>query len=330
MNSSTSGKGSLQSSVIIPTYRGADKLPVILASLTRQTMHRDVFEVIVVDDGSDEEAALEIAKVCRSFENSINILLTRCEKNGGPARARNRGIAAARGDYIFFTDDDCEVPALWIETHLRWYERMSHITYIGGWYFFTRQELNRVAIAQFWYIHYRASFPGIDLESFIGTSDHTYLLLIQNTANLSIRRSVLRAVSGFDERYLVPGREDTSFAMQLKSAGFTGLFIPLHVRHTSKLTLKRFLRVTLNRGLAHYVFLRNSHWMRYSSARYVTEWRTYTTFVDWYTLRHRGVQARWRTLKIIGFIYYWGVGSSLALAIHAHRWRRKRAKRDEN
>ncbi len=329
MNSSTSISVP-QCSVVIATYGGGDKLPTVLASLVRQTMHRDIFEVIVVDDGSDAKGAAGIHDACARFEDDLNISLVRCEKNGGPARARNRGIAAAKGDYVFFTDDDCEVPAIWMETHLRWYEKMPHVSHIGGWYFFTRKELRTSPYAQFWYTHYKATFSGIDLESFIGTSDQAFHLLVQNTANLSIHRSVLQIVPGFDEGFFVPGREDTFFAQQLKMAGFLGLFIPLHVRHTSPLTFKRFVRVIQNRGLAYYTHLRRTHWAHYSPQRYVTEWRTYKHWVRYLSASQPGIRSNRRYLLILGFLYYWGVGSGLALAIYERRWRRRSKKRDGN
>ena len=84
-------------SVIIPTYnRGA-----ILAEAIASVLAQDCpdLELIVVDDGStdDTRAMLE-----RRFPQAIYLHQT----NRGPAAARNRGVAAARGDYIAFLDSD--------------------------------------------------------------------------------------------------------------------------------------------------------------------------------------------------------------------------------
>lgn len=87
-------------SVIIPTYNRADKLRRALESLERQTC-RD-FEVIVCDDGSTDDTR----DVVSSFTAKMQISYLREDNWGGPARPRNLGIAAARGEWLCFLDAD--------------------------------------------------------------------------------------------------------------------------------------------------------------------------------------------------------------------------------
>ncbi|MFA6125304.1 MAG: glycosyltransferase [Sphingomonas sp.] len=83
-------------SVIIPVYNRVVQLAACVASLRAQTF-RD-FELIVVDDGSTDGT-------CDSFVGEADVrVLTKA--NGGPSSARNFGVAAARGRYIFFLDSD--------------------------------------------------------------------------------------------------------------------------------------------------------------------------------------------------------------------------------
>lgn len=92
-------------SVIIPTYNRAALLREALDSVARQT-YRD-YEVIVVDDGSTEDvAAIVAAHVTRPA-------LIRRER-GGPAAARNAGVAASSGRLLAFLDSD----DLWLEGKL--------------------------------------------------------------------------------------------------------------------------------------------------------------------------------------------------------------------
>ena len=83
-------------SVIIPCYRQGRFLPESVGSVLKQT--HPVHEIIVVDDGSDDDTG-EIAK-------SLGCVKYIWKKNGGPAAARNIGIAKATGKYLMFLDSD--------------------------------------------------------------------------------------------------------------------------------------------------------------------------------------------------------------------------------
>ncbi len=84
-------------SVIIPTYNRAQYLPEAVESVLGQTYTN--IEVIVVDDGSDDDTRERL----RPYEGRIRYVYT---ENGGPARARNRGMKMAKGRYIAFLDSD--------------------------------------------------------------------------------------------------------------------------------------------------------------------------------------------------------------------------------
>jgi glycosyltransferase involved in cell wall biosynthesis len=84
-------------SVIIPTYNRADMLTRAVESVLAQT-YTD-FELIVVDDGSDDDTADRLD----AFKDRISII--RQERQGVSA-ARNAGIAAAIGDLLAFLDSD--------------------------------------------------------------------------------------------------------------------------------------------------------------------------------------------------------------------------------
>lgn len=87
-------------SVVIPAYRAAAFIGETLRSVLEQSF-RD-FEVIVVNDGSPDTA--ELKEVLRLFEDEKLLYLE--QDNGGPSRARNAGIQAARGKYVAFLDSD--------------------------------------------------------------------------------------------------------------------------------------------------------------------------------------------------------------------------------
>ena len=94
-SSSVAGAG--MASIVVPTFNGARFLGATLDSLKAQT-YRD-FEVIVVDDGSSDESV----HVARTHPLAPSIVQ---QQNHGVAVARNRGLAAARGEWIAFLDQD--------------------------------------------------------------------------------------------------------------------------------------------------------------------------------------------------------------------------------
>ncbi len=87
-------------SIIIPTYNRAAKLRRSLESVEKQAL-RD-FEVIVCDDGSTDDTKA----VVEAFAKRMRVEYIREENWGGPARPRNNGIRAARGEWLCFLDAD--------------------------------------------------------------------------------------------------------------------------------------------------------------------------------------------------------------------------------
>ena len=84
-------------SVIIPTYNSANYLPEAIESVLAQT-YKD-FEIIVVDDGSMDNTK----EVVVPYLDRIVFLKG---SNGGPSKARNRGILESSGEYVAFLDAD--------------------------------------------------------------------------------------------------------------------------------------------------------------------------------------------------------------------------------
>jgi MoaA/NifB/PqqE/SkfB family radical SAM enzyme/GT2 family glycosyltransferase len=108
----TSREG-LPLSVVICTFNRAELLAKTLGSLVGQTLDKGQYEVIVIDDGSSDTT-----REC--VESFTRILPVRYffQKNAGLASARNHGIYTARGQIIFFMDDDDVASASLLEEHL--------------------------------------------------------------------------------------------------------------------------------------------------------------------------------------------------------------------
>lgn len=99
-------------SVIIPTYNRLAFVLEAVDSVLKQTLQD--FELIVIDDGSNDETA----KALKKYEDR---LLYRYQKNQGVSRARNFGLKMARGKWIAFLDsDDLWLPEK-LETQVRFF-----------------------------------------------------------------------------------------------------------------------------------------------------------------------------------------------------------------
>jgi len=88
-------------SVVITHYNRSEQLTTALASVRRQT-HRNI-EVVISDDGSTQEHLEAVQRWEKAFDLPLKVVTGR---NAYLGAARNRGIAAATGDYVLFLDDD--------------------------------------------------------------------------------------------------------------------------------------------------------------------------------------------------------------------------------
>ncbi|MDQ1738497.1 MAG: poly(ribitol-phosphate) beta-N-acetylglucosaminyltransferase, partial [Pseudonocardiales bacterium] len=93
----------LRVSVIVPVYNPGPHIEPLITSLGAQTLPRDEFEVIFVDDGSTDDTPERLDQV---VANRSNMTVLHEPNSGWPGRPRNVGIDRARGEYVLFVDHD--------------------------------------------------------------------------------------------------------------------------------------------------------------------------------------------------------------------------------
>jgi GT2 family glycosyltransferase len=211
----------LEISVVVPARNGAGSLPALLGSLAAQTLDRERFEVVVVDNASSDATA-EIASAAGAVVVS--------EPVPNRSRARNRGIEAARARRLAFTDTDCVVTEGWLEALVDC--RGTAPLVAGPVEVTTRSSPNAVER-----LEARWRFA----------QEHWVQQGWAATANLCVERAALDAVGGFDPAYRQIG-EDADFCLRARRAGFALGWCPgAVVRHEAEY----LLRPVLSRAFRH-------------------------------------------------------------------------------
>lgn len=214
-----------KASIIIPTYNRANSLERCLRALPHDA------EVIVVDDGSEDETSKVPGRVAHPRLTYVRQL------NHGPAVARNLGARIATGEILIFTDDDCVPAQGWpwpLVERLR--KEPDEIGGVGG----AVLPLKDGVVSRYSTFH-RILEPPVSCS---------YLV----TANCAYRRDAFEAAGGFDETIHTPGGEDPDLAFRVRARGYRLVFEPsATVSHDYRENLLDFARTfyRYGKGCAH-------------------------------------------------------------------------------
>ncbi|MBI2470088.1 MAG: glycosyltransferase [Planctomycetes bacterium] len=213
-------------SIIIPTYNRSAQLAVCLKTLTKSSYPADHFEVIIVDDGSEISQDLVVA----SFRNFLNITLIR-QAHAGVAIGRNTGAAKAKGEFLVFTDDDCQPAPNWLQELAAHFLKYPDCI-IGG------RTINILPDN----IYSTASQLLISfLFGYYNTNPAQARFL--NGSNLAVPKDLFLKLGGFDKRFFLVGAEEREFCARWMKYGFQMIYVPeILVYHSHELTFCTFLR----------------------------------------------------------------------------------------
>ena len=100
--------------VVVSTHNRADFLPDLFEALVGQTLDRTTFEVVVVDDASDDTTWPVLRELAR--RPALRLRALRLAANAGQGVGRNVGVRFSRAPIVAFTDDDCIPTPQWLES----------------------------------------------------------------------------------------------------------------------------------------------------------------------------------------------------------------------
>lgn len=184
-------------SVIIPCYNEEKYLSSCLKSLLSQDFPKDRYEIVVVNNASNDKTA----KIAKKFKVKVVN-----EPKKGVVYARQTGLKTAKGKYIVNTDADCLVPKNWLSTIYKDFSQNKDIIAVAGPTFskgkdFYSQVVLKIAVkinALFYHL----------FKSPLGVW----------AANLSIKRSTLRKIGGYNSA-LPQFADQLELASRLKKVG---------------------------------------------------------------------------------------------------------------
>ncbi len=224
-------------SIVIPTYNRPERLENCLKAIALLDYPCDRFEVIVVDDGSKTP----LDSVVEPLKDKINLTLLR-QENAGPAAARNRGAASAKGEFLAFTDDDCQPTTDWL-TQFAAEFTTNPIAMLGG------KTINALSSNPF----STASQKLIDyLYEYYNPAKGKDAFFASN--NIAMPTASFRALNGFDVSFPLAAAEDRDFCDRWNQA-YPMVYVPdAQINHYHKLSLGSFWKQHFGYGRGAFCF----------------------------------------------------------------------------
>ena len=212
--------------VVIPVWNGISHLAKCLEAIEASTRKPD--EIVVVDDGSDDDsAAVARAHACKVV----------CIADGplGPATARNRGVAASSGEVIVFID--CDVAVHPETLGLMEQQFLSHPDLCGLFGSYDDRPTETGLISGYrnllhHHVHQRSQREASTFWAGCG----------------AIRREAFEAADGFDETYRWASIEDIELGLRLRRAGHRLLLCPeIQATHRKRWSLLQVIHTDVFR-----------------------------------------------------------------------------------
>lgn len=229
-------------SILITTYNWPEALTFSVRSVFNQSMLPT--EIIICDDGSTAATRLAIDNLAQSSPIPI-IHIWQEDQGFRVAQIRNKGIVAARGEYIIQIDGDIVLQRDFVRDHIRFAKRNHFATgsrvlfskkitdqlLLNGaqlnnsLLFKSRNKLNEIRLP---FLH--------NLFAGIYKSRGRYQYYVKG-CNMAFWKTDLLSVNGYDESFVGWGREDNDIAIRLINSGVRKRFLKFgavcyHLHHT--------------------------------------------------------------------------------------------------
>ncbi len=236
-------------SIVICTYNRAEYIREAMVSLYTQSLPKDQFEVIIVDNNSTDSTG----EICSNYikeHHDANFIYLK-EKIQGASFARNSGASKAIAPLLCFMDDDAVANYNYLENIIHFFDAYNDAGGLGG-----RIIPRYIPAEPKWMSHFVSSLVGnFDYsDQIVAFSSNKYPL----ESNMIIRKVDFDTVNGFNtalpgvQGTLRIGGEGKEFFLKLKALGRIIYYDPSviveHIVETKKLTPEYMYRVASGIG----------------------------------------------------------------------------------
>jgi len=226
-------------SVITPTFNRVDEIRELLRSLEVQKLDSNDFEVVIVDDGSEDGTRSYLETFARDTSLQLRFLT---QDHKGPGAARNLGMSVSRGQIYVFIDSDCLASPEWLYEIRRHFERDPSIDAFGG-----RDDAHDSFSSLLKAINF-------SMTSFLftggmrGGAKKRLAKFYPRSFNMGLRRGIAEKIGGFGA---LRHGQDIEFSHRLIRSGARVVYIhEAVVYHKRRTSLKKFFRQVFNWGVA--------------------------------------------------------------------------------
>jgi glycosyltransferase involved in cell wall biosynthesis len=248
-STTTRSSARLDITILICTYNRAELLGPTLDSLAQMETPGLTWEVLVVDNNSNDDTAAVVQSRVAGYPAPLRYLF---EGRQGKSNALNTGMAATDADVIAFTDDDVQIPCDWL-TQTKTAFDTFHCDYVGGrvfpWWDTAPPRWLPTANGRLWAV---IALLDYGLEPF------RFGRRIPLGVNMAVKRVAIERVGGFNPRMgrtagTLMGQEQREWFLRAHAAGVVGYYSPdIVVRHwipRDRLTKSYFRRWFYWRGI---------------------------------------------------------------------------------
>jgi len=225
-------------SIVTPTFNRVQELPGLINSIESQTLSYNLFEMIIVDDGSADGTEDMVKSIKDKIPFELRYL---SQSNKGPGAARNLGAEISRGELVLFIDSDCEADSQWLETIYNTYKHDGFDAFGGP----------DAAKEDFSPLQKAIDFSMTSFFTTGGIRGHSKKPLVKfypRTHNMGVKKNIYQKIGGFGN---LRHGQDMEFSHRLLKSD--AKVITIHdavVYHRRRTSIVQFFRQVFNWGVA--------------------------------------------------------------------------------
>lgn len=318
----------IYTSIIIPVRNEAQQIEALLKNILNQNLSKEFYEIIIVDDDSEDETATVVKSI---NQNHFNVFFHNLPKTfSGKKAAILFALNKAKGDLIITTDGDCVMGPKWLSTIVGYYEKHKPKMILGPVLF--HEEKNIFHLLQ------SLEFSSLIASSAGATGIHRPIMC--NGANLAFEKSIFFEINNVlhaeitsgDDVFLLHSlkkkyRKDIRFLKSNEAVVFTkpqqtiGSFINQRIRWAGKskyyfdtdsivsaivvLLMNSILLITLLMGCINTYYL--NIFALILSVKFITDMLLLHSFLSFF--RKQKLFAWFVPMQIIYFVYVCFIGT---------------------